>query len=79
MADNKIVNGVNVPELFNTLAMQRGLLLHVLEQSWMDSLKQFVSSPTEVRDGITDDAARSLRNLAEEACMLSGRCCPGPR
>jgi nucleotide-binding universal stress UspA family protein len=58
--------------LGTTLAMQKGLLLHVLEQSWLDSLKQFISSPTEIRDGIIDDASGSLRKLAEEARLLSG-------
>lgn len=58
--------------LGTTLTMQRGLLLHVLEQSWLDSLKQFISAPTEVKDGIIDDASRSLRKLAEETRLLSG-------
>lgn len=58
--------------LGTTLTMQRGLLLHVLEQPWLDSLKQFISAPTEVKDGIIDDASRSLRKLAEETRLLSG-------
>lgn len=58
--------------LGTTLTMQRGLLLHVLEQSWLDSLKQFISAPTEVKDGIIEDASRSLRKLAEETRLLSG-------
>jgi len=58
--------------LGTTLSMQTGLLLHVLEQSWLDSLKQFISSPTEVKDGIVDDTSRSLRKLAEDTRLLSG-------
>lgn len=58
--------------LGTTLSMKRGSLLHVLEQSWLDSLKQFVSAPTEVKDGIIDHASRSLRKLAEETRLSSG-------
>jgi nucleotide-binding universal stress UspA family protein len=54
-----------------TLAIQRGVLLHVLEQSWIDSLKQLVSSPVEVEQGIIADAGHSLAELVEEVRQLS--------
>ncbi len=58
--------------LGTTLEMQRGALLHVLEQSWLDSLKQFINSPAEVKHGIFDDATRSLAQLAGEVRQSSG-------
>jgi len=35
--------------LGSTLAIQRESLLHVLEQSWLDSLKQFINIAAKVR------------------------------
>lgn len=52
--------------LGSTLAMQRGVLLHVLEQSWLDSLKQLISSSGKIQHEITDNATHSLAELAEE-------------
>lgn len=56
----------------STLAMQRGMLLHVLEQSWLDSLKKLISSSGKIQLEITDSATRSLAELAEEIRKLSG-------
>jgi nucleotide-binding universal stress UspA family protein len=58
--------------LGSTLAMQRGMLLHVLEQSWLDSLKKLISSSGKIQLEITDNATRSLAELAEEIRKLSG-------
>ncbi len=55
-----------------TLGVPRGLLLHVLEESWLESLKRFVGSPAEVERGIIDDASNSLVELAEEIRQASG-------
>lgn len=54
------------------LGAQRGLLIHVLEKSWLESLKRFVGSPTEVQREIIDDASSSLVELAEEFRQASG-------
>jgi len=58
--------------LGSTLAIQRGVLLHVLEQSLLDSLKRFMRSPAKVKREIIDDASRSLAELAEEVRRISG-------
>ncbi|HOW55704.1 MAG TPA: universal stress protein [Syntrophorhabdaceae bacterium] len=56
-----------------TLGVEKGLLLHVLEESWLESMKSFVSSPTdEMQRGIIDDASNSLLGLAEEIRQSSG-------
>jgi len=57
--------------LGTTLGIRRGVLLHVLEQSWLDGLRQLVGSPAEAKHGIIDDASLSLAELAEEICRLS--------
>jgi nucleotide-binding universal stress UspA family protein len=55
------------------LGVERGLLLHVLEESWLESMKRFVSSPTDgVQCGIIDDASNSLLGLAEDVRQSSG-------
>jgi nucleotide-binding universal stress UspA family protein len=54
------------------LGVRRGLLLHVLEESWLESLKRFVGSPVEVEQGIIDNASSSLAELAEESRKASG-------
>lgn len=58
--------------LASALGVPRGVLLHVLEQSWLDTLKQFVTSSAEVRLGIMDEASRSLAALVEEIRQMSG-------
>ncbi|HQM27681.1 MAG TPA: universal stress protein [Syntrophorhabdus sp.] len=58
--------------LGSTLAMKRGVLLHVLEQSWLDSMKQLISSSDKIQLEITDNATRSLAGLTEELRKLSG-------
>ncbi|OPY76493.1 MAG: Universal stress protein family protein [Syntrophorhabdus sp. PtaU1.Bin153] len=45
---------------------------HVLEQSWLDGLRQLVGSPAEPKHGIIDNASVSLAELAEEIHQLSG-------
>lgn len=55
-----------------TMAMERGVLLHVLERSWLDTLRQLISSSAEVEQRIVDDSSRSLAELVEEARRLSG-------
>ena len=55
-----------------TCAIQKGVLLHVLEKSWLDTLKQFLGTSVEVEKGIIDDTSRSLAELAEEVRQLSG-------
>ncbi len=58
--------------LGSTLAIQRGMLLHVLEQSWLDSLKQFIRSPAKVKREIIEDASRSLAELSVEVRHITG-------
>ncbi|MHB8110000.1 MAG: universal stress protein [Syntrophorhabdaceae bacterium] len=55
-----------------TMAIQKGVLLHVLERSWLDALKQLISSSAEVEQRIVEDSSRSLAELVEEARRLSG-------
>jgi nucleotide-binding universal stress UspA family protein len=54
------------------MALQRGVLLHVLERTWLDTVKHFMSSSADVEQGIIDDASRSLAGLVEEVRQLSG-------
>lgn len=42
------------------LAMQRGVLLHVLEQSWIDNLKKFMGSSPKIERGIINNTSHSL-------------------
>jgi hypothetical protein len=49
-----------------TLGVPRGLLLHVLEESWLESLKRFIGSPAEVERGNLDDASSSLGNWPKD-------------
>ncbi len=58
--------------LGSALAIPRGVLVHVLEQSWLDTLKQFVSSSAQVKLGIVDGVSRSLTELVEEIRQMSG-------
>jgi nucleotide-binding universal stress UspA family protein len=58
--------------LGTTLGIRGGALLHVLEQSWLDGLRQLVGSPAEPKHGIIDDASLSLAELAEEIHQLLG-------
>lgn len=69
--DSRYVTG-RAAMLGAKLGAQRVLLMHVLEESWLESLKRFVSSPTEVRREIIDDASGSLAELAEEFRQVSG-------
>lgn len=55
-----------------TTAIQKGVLLHVLEKSWLDTLKHFLGAREEVEQGIIEDTARSLAELAEEVRVSSG-------
>lgn len=64
--------GERAAMLGTTLGVERGLLLHVLEGSWLESLKRFIGSPAEVERGIIDDASNSLVELAEEFRQTSG-------
>lgn len=48
------------------LAIQRGALLHVLEKSWIDSLKQFIGSQTKIDQEILDKAEKSLSESDEK-------------
>jgi nucleotide-binding universal stress UspA family protein len=54
-----------------TAGARRGVLLHVLEKSLMDDLRQFISASEEVKQGIFDDALQSLDALAEEVVPLA--------
>lgn len=58
--------------LGSALAMNRGALLHVMEQSWIDSLKQFLRVPTEVEHEVLEAASRSLNDLAQGIRRSSG-------
>ncbi|WP_028895655.1 universal stress protein [Syntrophorhabdus aromaticivorans] len=55
-----------------TTAIPKGVLLHVVEKSWLDTLKHFLSAPEEVEQKIIDDASRALAQLVKEAQQLSG-------
>ncbi len=52
--------------LATTLTMQKGTLLHVLEESWVDSLKKFVGISVEIEQGVLDETSRSLDTLIWE-------------
>lgn len=54
------------------MSAEKGVLLHVLEKSWLDTLKHFLSASEEVEQKIIDDASRSLAELVEEVQQLSG-------
>jgi hypothetical protein len=43
-----------------------------MEQSWLDSLKQFIRSPAKVKREIIKDASRSQAELAEEVRRIFG-------
>jgi len=53
------------------LAMQRGVLLHVLEKSWLETLKQFIGTPAEIEREIIDDTLRSLAESIEKVSKTS--------
>lgn len=55
-----------------TAAIQKGALLHVVEKSWLDALKQFLSASGEAEQGIIDEASGSLAKLVEEIRQPSG-------
>jgi nucleotide-binding universal stress UspA family protein len=46
-----------------TTGISRGVLLHVLESSWLDTVKRFVSLSTEVEQTMEGHASRSLDEL----------------
>jgi nucleotide-binding universal stress UspA family protein len=58
--------------LGTALALKRVVLLHVLEQSWIDSLKELVSSPADFRQEIIDSTSDSMAELLEDIRRLSG-------
>jgi len=47
-----------------TLSISKSAVLHVLEESWLDLLKQFAGISIEVEQGIIDETMRSLGELA---------------
>ena len=49
-----------------TLAIQRGVLLHVLEQSWLENLKQFIGSSVKAKRKIIKNASQALDELADQ-------------
>jgi nucleotide-binding universal stress UspA family protein len=55
-----------------TTGVPKGMLLHVLEKSWLDSVKQFIKEPAGVEQEIVNDASRSLAELAREIRQFSG-------
>lgn len=46
--------------LASELTIQRRVLLHVLEKSWIDSIKQFIGSQTKIEQELLSDAEKSL-------------------
>ncbi len=52
--------------LATILPIQKGTLLHVLEESWVDSLKKFVGVAVEIEQGVFDEILRSLDTLIWE-------------
>jgi hypothetical protein len=44
----------------------------VLEQSWLDSSKQFIRSPAKVKRESIENASRSQAELAEEVRRIFG-------
>jgi len=55
-----------------TLAIQRGVLLHVLEQSWLENLKQFIGSSVKAKRKIIKNASQALGELADQIREVSG-------
>lgn len=55
-----------------TIGIERGLLLHVVEESWMDVLTQFTAASGEARQKIIDEAFHTLVHLAREVRKQSG-------
>jgi nucleotide-binding universal stress UspA family protein len=54
------------------LGVRKGVLLHVLERSWLDYLKQLAGAPPDVEKGPVDAAAHALAGLADEIRTRSG-------
>jgi len=55
-----------------TLGIPRGTALHVLESSWLDALRHFVSLPVESEQSVVSQASRSLADLVAIARKRSG-------
>lgn len=51
--------------------VRKGVLLHVLEESWPDILGQFGTSSPRIKRRVADEALRSLDDLTEEIRQLS--------
>ncbi len=54
------------------MAIQKGVLLHVAEQSWSAGLARFISGRAEVEQEIIDSASNSLAELVDEIRRLRG-------
>ncbi|MBA4419318.1 MAG: hypothetical protein C0392_15660 [Syntrophus sp. (in: bacteria)] len=52
--------------LAEALSIEKGVVLHVLEQSWIDSVKHFMGASMGVEKGAVDEAMRSLQALTDE-------------
>jgi nucleotide-binding universal stress UspA family protein len=55
-----------------TIGIPRGAVLHVLESSWLDSLKHFVSLTREVEHTMESNASRSLDELVRKIQKQTG-------
>lgn len=53
------------------MPVRKGVLLHVLEESWPDILGQFGTSSPRIKRRVADEALRSLDDLTEEIRQLS--------
>ncbi len=55
-----------------TAGVPRGTVLHVLESSWLDTLKHFVNLPAESEQSVVTHASRSLAELVAAVQKRSG-------
>ncbi len=54
------------------LSIRKSVVLHVLEDSWVDTVKRFLGTPAEAEKGAVDEALRSLQRLTEEVGWKTG-------
>lgn len=52
--------------------LARGMILHVVEASWLDNLKRFVNLPTDIDRSVTGSAETELARLAGKVRKHSG-------